>query len=517
MSAASQIADTVEPAPGNEHRQALQLILDNLPLYAAVYTLCDLRLPDRLARSAAPADGLAEWVISIMCAPGLSYDYLRRVLRAAHAYGFLRRDPRGAYELTDIGSRLRSGMPDPTRTVLMRAAPRTRKMHGAVPFRPMPSRDLSDPIAVILHRLDLFEALHTFCSLRIPDLLDHGPAQLSDVRAWCQRVRADEGAGPGLPLKDLEKLLRIAAARQWLHHTPGGAYRQSGAGLLLSRFDTDAEMSLWPSVMAYALPPWWHPLATMHETVRTGTPAALTGHRAPEDLMADQPAGAAQIIAAYHAQQSAMIAPAITDAIADQTDDIRTVITIGGGHILLAEILHRHPHTTGVHVGRGHDADAAANALDRMADPGRWAVSRGHDQHVKIPTGFRPLYVMPELIHNMDDREARDLLARVAAAMDVSGPDSVLWLVETVMPDDPVPHSSIPLDLLLMTRTHGGRARTKAQYATLLRQAGLRVRGEIAAGQHTIIAARTARDQPPTTAEQRALVGLAANATLPAR
>ncbi|MEV4116808.1 methyltransferase [Nonomuraea sp. NPDC049695] len=516
MTAAPQSADIAEPVPLNRHRHALQVILDNLPLYAALYTLCDLRIPDRLARSAATVDDLAEWVASTMCAPNLGRDYLQRVLRAAHACGFLRRNLDGAYQVTDFGLTLRSGIPDTARTALMRAALRAWTVHDAAAVRPLPSRDLNNPIDMILHRLDLYQALHLFCALRIPDRLDHAPAALDDVHAWCQRAGADEGSGPSPTLEDLVRLLQIADAQQWIYRTPSGTYRQTDAGHMLTQSAASGGPSMWPAVMTYALPPWRQPLATMQETVRTGTPAALNGHRTLDDLMAGQPASAARVIAAFHAWQSAAMAPSVADAIAAHADTIRTVITIGGSHILLAEILHRHPHTTGVHVGRGRDADAAADELARRADPGRWGVTRGHAQRVKIPIGFRPLYVMPCLIHNADDRDARDLLARVAAAMDASGPGSILWLVETVMPDDVDPHPSIALDLLQMTRTRGGRARTRAEYATLLRKAGLRVSGEIAAGQHTIIAAHTARDQPPTIPEQRALVGLAENATLPA-
>ncbi|WP_188196667.1 methyltransferase family protein [Nonomuraea sp. SYSU D8015] len=518
MTAAPQTADTVEPAPANkQHHQAIQVILDNLPGYAALYTLCDLRIPDRLARSAASVDELAEWTASTMLAADLSRDYLRRVLRAAHAYRYVRLNPDGTYQLTDVGRTLRTGIPHSAHTAVMRAALRRRRpVRDAATVRRLPrpdDRHPEEPIAASLHRLDLYEALYLLCALRIPDHLDGAPATLDELLAWCRHVCGEEGSGLDLSVQDLVILLHIAHAQRWLYRTPGGAYRQTEIGHLLT---SSAAASMRPAVMTYALPPWWKPLATMDQTVRTGTPAALAGDRTLNELMADQPESAFQTVRAFRAWQSATLAPFIADAITAHTDNVRTVITIGGGPILLAEILNRHRRVDGVLVGRGRDADAAANQLARIADyPGRWGVPHGAGVRAGIPIRFRPLYVMPNLICHLDDRDGRELLAGVAAAMDASGPDSILWLVETVMPENVGPHPSIAVDLLEMTRTRGGRARTIAEYAALLRKAGLRISGDIAAGPQTIIAAHTARDQPPPMDEQRLLATVASNVPLP--
>ncbi|MFI7643264.1 methyltransferase [Nonomuraea sp. NPDC049400] len=497
-------ADNVEPAQVGEARQAIQRILDNLPIYAALHTLCELRIFDRLARSAATADALADWATP---EPDRSRDYLQRVLRVAHAHTWTPRTPDGVYHLSDLGHRFVTTSSASAQGAVMESALGKRRLGDVNHVRLLSGGGTQEPvwpIQVILRRLDLFEALYLLCELRIPDRLEDGPASFHELHAWCRQAVDRKSWQRTLTRDDLRRLLRIWRVQEWVSQDPCGRYQQTTVGHLLI---SAGPVSMRPAVMIYALRPWWRSLATMHTTVRMGNPVLLAGRGSVEGLIADQPPGAAELIAAYRAHRSASMAPAIADAIRADTGEVRHLITIGGDAILLSEILLRLPAVNGILVAHGHNADAAARRLAQSTDLfGRWGGGSHHGARSEIPIRFHPLYLIPDLIHDLSDRDARDLFARVAAAMVLSGPDSVLWIVASVVPEVPRPHPSLAQDLLQMTRTRHGRERTVVEYANLLSTAGLLLTATFDMGDRTIIVARSARDRPPTLKEQRSML-----------
>ncbi|MEV1175993.1 methyltransferase [Nonomuraea sp. NPDC049784] len=498
-------SDNVEPAQVGEARQAIQKILDNLSIYAALHTLCELRIFDRLARSAATADALADWAAP---EPDRSRDYLLRVLRMAHAHKWTPRTPDGVFRLSDLGHRFVTTSSASAHAAVMGAALKKRCLGDVNNVRLLSGAGTHEPvwpIQVILRRLDLFEVLYLLCELRIPDRLEDGPASLHELHAWCTQATDRTNWQRGLTRDDLAKLLRIWQVQEWVgQDSSRRRYQQTIVGQILT---SSSPASMRPAVMIYGLRPWWRALATMHTTVRMGRPAILAGRSSVEDLMADQPPRAAELVATLQAQHSASMAPAIADAMLAHTHDVRYLITIGGDAILLSEILLRLPDITGVLVARSYAADIAARGLAQRDELfGRWGVKSHHGARADIPLRYHPLYLIPGLIHDLSDVDACDLLARVADAMALSGPDSVLWLVASVLPAAPEPHPSLAQDLLQMTRTRHGRERTVREYAKLLHAVGLTLTTTIDMDDQTIIVAHSARDQPLPMKQQRAIL-----------
>ncbi len=146
-----------------------------------------------------------------------------------------------------------------------------------------------------------------------------------------------------------------------------------------------------------------------------------------------------------------------------------TVADIGGGYGgLLAAILQAHPHLAGILFDRPQTIAAARPFLQSQGVAERMRLEAG-DFLAEIPVRA-DLYLLKGVLQQWDDAEARAILRNCRAAM----PDGAkLVIVELLLPDraadDP---AAIMLDLHMMTIT-GGRARSLAQFETLLSQAGL--------------------------------------------
>ncbi|MDP8931520.1 MAG: hypothetical protein M3O70_23870, partial [Actinomycetota bacterium] len=104
-------------------------------------------------------------------------------------------------------------------------------------------------------------------------------------------------------------------------------------------------------------------------------------------------------------------------------------------------------------------------------------------------------YILMNIIHDWDDKEALAILTAVADAGRRSG--ATVLLIETVMPDGPEPHWAKDLDVLMLAVT-GGRERTSAEYEGLLETAGMKfVRAIPTVTPFSIIEARVRADAGP--------------------
>jgi hypothetical protein len=151
----------------------------------------------------------------------------------------------------------------------------------------------------------------------------------------------------------------------------------------------------------------------------------------------------------------------------DAIKSAKTVVDVGGGHgMLLAALLHAHPHLRGVLFDR-----EATIAGARVAE--RCEIVSG-DFFESVPAG--DVYLLSWILHDWDDARATRILESCRAAND----KATLAIVEVVLPPraeaaggpaigviaDPY---TLDLQMLLLT---GGRERTEAEYRGLLRGAG---------------------------------------------
>ncbi|MGP4103284.1 hypothetical protein [Nonomuraea sp. KM90] len=359
---------------------------------------------------------------------------------------------------------------------------------------------LSRPVRTLVRGLNRYDNRRVLCAPRIPDRLAEGPTTIEDLHTWCRQARQARRPQDGrldLTLPDLARLLGIRQSQEWADKTPAAFYWLTCLGHLL----TCGPESMPAAVLLYALPFWRKPLATMADTVRTGVPVAVTG--AVDDLGVDAPTGRGKRAAAFHAGRSATLAATLAATVADAIGSnlrhtICHVVTIGGTAVLLADLLHRLPLVSGVLVDAREPDAAARQPASADALAGRWAVTVGRGVNAGIPMlQFRALYLICGVINTMPEHDAQRLLTQVATAMDLSGPHSIVWLVQSVVPDEAEPHPAFAHDLPAMTRTRHGRERRVGEYAALLREAGLRLVGIIATGEQTIITAST-RSHPLT-------------------
>jgi hypothetical protein len=297
----------------------------------------------------------------------------------------------------------------------------------------------------------LAQACYAIVTLGIPDLLAGGP-----------RTAEDLAAATGAEPRVLARLLRALAAAGVFKQIPTQGYALTSVGDLL-RSDVDgsaATIALMHGDQVYRA------FGDIMHTVRTGEPAFAHVYGLPfYDYLDANPAAAA----IFNASMGDQPVPAGFGE-CDLTG-IGHLVDVGGGNgSLLAEVLARHPAMHGTLVER---ADAAAAARSRFAAAdldGRTTVVES-DFFAGVPSGA-DAYVLARILHNWNDGHALDILARIHSA---AAPGTRLYVLEELMPDDPVAAPAAGMVDLLMLVTLEGFDRTAAEYAALLDKAGFTV------------------------------------------
>ncbi|MGY1772352.1 methyltransferase [Blastococcus sp. SYSU D00813] len=300
------------------------------------------------------------------------------------------------------------------------------------------------------------QLLHVAIALGVPEALARGPRDAGDLAA-------ELGARPG----PLRRVLRGLAAEEVLEEDGEGRFALGATGRLLL---AGVPSSLRGAVTARA-EVYYGAAAGLLDAVRSGgTPfelvhgqpffAALSA--APERLAAFQ---------ASMADRSAREAGAVVAAY--DVARLGSVVDVGGGDgTLLRAVRGRAPHAEVTlfdlaEVVRGSDLPAV-----------------GGDFFAQVPAGA-DAYLLSRVLHDWDDADALGVLRSCRAAM---RPDSLLLVVEAVVPeravDDP---AAVRMDLHMLVLLHG-RERTAAEYGALLDAAGLRLTADVptAAGVHVL-------------------------------
>jgi 2,7-dihydroxy-5-methyl-1-naphthoate 7-O-methyltransferase len=147
-------------------------------------------------------------------------------------------------------------------------------------------------------------------------------------------------------------------------------------------------------------------------------------------------------------------------------ESVRTVVDVGGGTgALLAEVLRARPALRGTLVDlprtvvRSNDVFQAAGVADRVT-------MAGQSFFDPLPTGC-DLYLLKSVLSDWPDREAQNILRRIA---DAARPSGRVMILNGVTPDQ----TASP-ELLMMVLV-GGRDRTLGEFTELAREAGLEVR-----------------------------------------
>lgn len=299
------------------------------------------------------------------------------------------------------------------------------------------------------------QLVYVAAKLGLADHLASGPLLPSDL---AQIVGANPDA--------LYRLLRALASLGIFAELVDGRFAMTPAGALLRR---DRPGTLHSTAVLYGDEVLWGAYGQLLHSVQTGKSAFahLYGQSFYEYL--DQHVGTATLFQNAMTGFSELEAAAIIAAF--DLSSVRTMVDVGGGQgALAATLLRCHPSLHAVIFDRAAPAEETLEQLARPDIAGRGKFVQG-DFFTAVPEGAE-LYLLKSVIHNWDDGSAAVILRTCAKAM---LPDARLLIAERMIPPGNGPSEAKLFDINMLV-TVGGRERTQAQYATILRSAGLRLR-----------------------------------------
>jgi hypothetical protein len=292
----------------------------------------------------------------------------------------------------------------------------------------------------------------TVARLGIADLLAERPRT-------CEELVEATGANPDA----LRRLLRGSATIGLLDElepgryvlTPVGAYLRSGDGGMRN------------FAIALTAPGLYRPVERLFDAVMTGRPTveAALGTSIWEyyDRNPAEGSSFARAMRDISVVQSGHVVSRYP------VGGFERIVDVGGGQgVLLSRMLRSAPAVRGVLFDLPDVIDEARELLWRPELAGRVELVAG-DFFQSVPEGG-DLYVLKHVLHDWDDERATQILTNCHRA---ARPDSVLLVVETLLPGGPGPARIHLLDVHMLV--HGGRERSRDEYDVLLRASGYRL------------------------------------------
>ncbi|WP_119273935.1 methyltransferase [Taklimakanibacter deserti] len=293
------------------------------------------------------------------------------------------------------------------------------------------------------------QALRVIIELGIPDLLAAGKSSVAELAA-ATRSNADA----------LYRVMRLLAAEGVFREVLPRHFELTEMGTVL-RSDRPGPRDFIHMINSEA----YLAFGQLMHSVHTGKPAFDKVFGSPRfDWLSEHPEQAALF-------QRAMVAlsQGSNEAVADAYDfrPFTRVVDLGGGHgQLLAEILVRNLHLSGVLFDLPSGVAAAQQGAGGHLPRTEFVAG---DFFESVPIG--DVYVVKKVIHDWDDERAKAILRNCRKAM---LPGGKVLVAETLVPSGDEPDQIKQIDVVMLAVT-GGLERTKAQYASLLDAAGLKL------------------------------------------
>jgi hypothetical protein len=300
------------------------------------------------------------------------------------------------------------------------------------------------------------QSIHAAAALGVADALAAGPKPSAAV---ARAVGVDPDA--------LHRLLRALVALELCAVGDDGAFALTPLGECL-RSDSRDSVRDW--VLLVGGDRCWSSWGRLAECVRTGRSVPeLDGRDTWVDPTEDPEASA--VFNRSMVQLTRHLAPAV--AVSYDFSRFRTIVDVGGGYgALLPPVLKANPNLRGMVFDLPRCADGAKALATKLGLADRYTFVPGDFFTDRLPAA--DAYLIKSVIHDWDDERSVAILRNVAAAM---GPESVLLVVEPIMPDrpgtSPIDGMFAHTDLNMLVVT-GGRERTEAEFRTLVERAGLR-------------------------------------------
>ena len=300
------------------------------------------------------------------------------------------------------------------------------------------------------------EMIYVAARLELADRLADGPQTASALAAAC-----------GADADALARLLRALVASGLFVRDGEGRYDNNRLSATLRR---DAPDSMRDIVLyggsAHSMQAW----SRFFEVVESGTNGyQLAFGQALFDYLATHPDERATFNGAMVCLTRLEL-PALARGY--DYGALARICDVGGGRgTLMAAILSLHPALQGVVFD---DAQVVAEAGPLLA---RWGVAErcatvGGSFFAEVPGGC-DAYILKEILHDWADDDAVRILTACRQAMK---PGARLLVMEMLIVEDGRSHPATLLDLQMLTATHDGRQRSRADFERLFARAGLRLR-----------------------------------------
>ncbi|HEV7518939.1 MAG TPA: methyltransferase [Thermoanaerobaculia bacterium] len=292
--------------------------------------------------------------------------------------------------------------------------------------------------------------------LRLPDLLEEAPRTAAELAAAT-------GADPDALHRTLRGLVTFgifALGRdgRFRNNRLSRALRAGVPGSLRSYalyFGSSSNVQAW---------------ADFDRTVETGGNAFERVHGATIWDWFDAHPEERETFAGAMGELTALYAPAIAGGY--PFAEVRRLCDVGGGRgTLLAEVLLRHPHLSGVLLDGAGVLDTARPYLAGRGVLGRVELAAG-SFFAAVPAGC-DAYLLKNVLHDWDDGRCRVILDCCRRAMT---PGTRLLVVETVVEADSVRDLGPLSDLQMMVVCVDGRERSRAELARLFAECGFALR-----------------------------------------
>jgi SAM-dependent methyltransferase len=294
------------------------------------------------------------------------------------------------------------------------------------------------------------QAIAVAAKLGIADLLKEEPRTAEEL-ANATKAQASS----------LNRLLRLLTSVGIFAEDANGKFQQTPLSELLR---SDHPRSTQAFAIMSGSEFFWRPWGELHAAVMSGRSAFehVFGARFFEHLAAHP--NDAEVFNAGMTSASINDAAAVVAAYDFSRFD--RVVDVGGGHgALLRAILSANPKLRGVLADRpAVVAGAEALRTGAMADRCEFTVV---DFFSSVPGGA-DAYIMRWIIHDWNDEDSLKILRNCRRAI---RSDGTLLIVDAVLkpPNEPDPGKLMDLNMLVLAP--GGRERTEADFAALLRQA----------------------------------------------
>jgi hypothetical protein len=290
--------------------------------------------------------------------------------------------------------------------------------------------------------------------------------ELADHLAHGSRTTEELSAAAGVQAPALYRVLRALASFGVFEETKGRRFKLTPLAATLQK---SAPNSMHAVALLMAQPYLHEAWGQLLNGLNTGENSFFKAHGAPLFEYLDEHPETVKIFSEAMASLSSTENPAISAAY--KFFGIRTIVDVGGGNgSLLAALLKANPKLKGVHFDRP--------SVSALAKQGPHLTAKGVAERCTFDSGdfFESVpkggdaYIMKRVIHDWDDGQCAKILSTCRSAMNNKGRVLVL---ETVIPHGNDPDRGKLLDIQMLVI--GGRERTKKEFSTLFKDAGLKL------------------------------------------